>query len=288
MNATLKTVIAASLLASGSALASADVLYESATLGTVGQGGGYSLSEQILGSRFTLTQDATVTRIGGHMTNSSGTLGAAIIKMDGLLPQGLPLNPDEIMAEATFSACSPSCDYMFDFDVFLPAGDYAILFSGAPHFGATGSGAMPFPNPNTNLGTGSYFFWNYSGNNWSNGGFDTCRFVVEGDFGGGGIDLAFSGNCPGTGTFDVTGATPNGNVALVYGFGAGPTTIPNTFPCAGTVLNVGNPNLDNRVISADANGNATLSTFIPTVACGAVNVQALDVTSCAVSNVVTP
>jgi len=111
---------------------------------------------------------------------------------------------------------------------------------------------------------------------------------VTAEAGGGGLDLAFSGNCPGTGTFDVTGATPNGNVALVYGFGDGPTTIPSTFPCAGTVLNVGNPNLDNRVVSADANGNATLSTFVPGAACGAVNVQALDVTTCAVSNVVTP
>ena len=106
--------------------------------------------------------------------------------------------------------------------------------------------------------------------------------------GGGGLELTVSGNCPGTTTFDVSGATPNGNVALVYGFGDGPTTIPSTFPCAGTVLNVGNPNLDNRVVSADANGNATLSTFVPGAACGAVNVQALDVTTCAVSNVVNP
>ena len=102
------------------------------------------------------------------------------------------------------------------------------------------------------------------------------------------LRLAFSGNCPGTGTFDVVGATPNGNVALVYGFGDGPTTIPSTFPCAGTVLNVGNPNLDNRVIRADANGNATFSTFIPAAACGAVKVQALDLGTCAVSNVVNP
>ena len=120
-------------------------------------------------------------------------------------------------------------------------------------------------------------------------GFQAIAFDnVAYEDGGANLRLAFSGNCPGTGTFDVIGATPSGNVALVYGFGDGPTTIPNTFPCAGTVLNVGNPNLDNRVISADANGNATFSTFIPAAACGAVKVQALDLGSCAVSNVVNP
>ncbi|MFW5653896.1 MAG: hypothetical protein ACOC0P_07595 [Planctomycetota bacterium] len=100
--------------------------------------------------------------------------------------------------------------------------------------------------------------------------------------------LAFSGNCPGTGTFDGENLTPNGQVALVYGFGTGPTTIPNSFPCAGTVLNVGNPNLDFQTVSADASGNISFQTFLPSVACGAVNVQLLDIETCATSNVLTP
>ncbi|MFW5652776.1 MAG: hypothetical protein ACOC0P_01920 [Planctomycetota bacterium] len=108
--------------------------------------------------------------------------------------------------------------------------------------------------------------------------------------GGGGqrLQVAVSGNCPGTTTFDIVGATPNSRVALVYGFGTGPTTIPSGFPCAGTVLDVGNPNLDNQVITADSNGEAVLSTFVPTIACGSVFVQALDLTTCATSNVVQP
>lgn len=99
--------------------------------------------------------------------------------------------------------------------------------------------------------------------------------------------LTTAGTCPGTVRFDAQGATPNGNVAFVYGFGTGPTTIPNSFPCAGTVLNVGNPNLGNQVISADGNGRAILSTFVPAAACN-INVQALDLTTCQVSNVVQP
>jgi len=106
--------------------------------------------------------------------------------------------------------------------------------------------------------------------------------------GGSGVDLTFSGKCPGMGTFDVSGATPDSRVALVYGFGTGPTTIPNTFPCAGTVLDLGAPNLDHIVIFTDANGDGTYSTFLPDSACGAVKVQALDLATCAVSFVRAP
>ncbi|MFW5652761.1 MAG: hypothetical protein ACOC0P_01845 [Planctomycetota bacterium] len=100
--------------------------------------------------------------------------------------------------------------------------------------------------------------------------------------------LSFSGNCPGTGTFEVFDVTPNGSVALVYGLGTGPTTVPSGFPCAGTVLDVGNPNLDFVTFSVDANGNGSFQTFLPAVACGSINVQALDLTTCGVSNVVAP
>ena len=119
-----------------------------------------------------------------------------------------------------------------------------------------------------------------------NGDFGSPFFIV-----GGGtpvFTLEFSGSCPGSGTFTISNATPNGNVALVYGFGDGPTTIPSTFPCAGTVLNVGNPNLNNRVIQADANGDAVFTTNLPAAACGAVRVQALDVATCDTSEVVRP
>ncbi|MFW5653811.1 MAG: hypothetical protein ACOC0P_07165, partial [Planctomycetota bacterium] len=98
--------------------------------------------------------------------------------------------------------------------------------------------------------------------------------------------LSISGACPGSVTVEVTNVTPNGSVAIVYGFGSGPTTIPSGFPCSGTVLNVGNPNLDYQVVSADASGVATLNAFAPAVACGAVQVQALDLTDCETSNVV--
>lgn len=99
-------------------------------------------------------------------------------------------------------------------------------------------------------------------------------------------NLAVSGNCPGTNTFEVTNVTPNAQIAIVYGFGNGPTQIPPSFPCAGTSLNVGNPNLDYRVVTANGSGVAVLNTFVPAAACGRVKVQALDLSDCETSNVI--
>ena len=101
--------------------------------------------------------------------------------------------------------------------------------------------------------------------------------------------LAFSGECPGrVVVFTVTNATPGGRVAFVHGLSDGPTTIPITLPCAGTVLEVGNPNLGARIIFADACGVAVLNTSVPHAACGQLRVQALDLSSCETSEVVRP
>lgn len=116
--------------------------------------------------------------------------------------------------------------------------------------------------------------------------FGSPFFVVDG--GSTGLSLEFLGACPGNGSFSVENATPNGNVAIIYGFGAGPTTLPNSFPCPGTVLNVGNPRLEYRIVSANGAGVASLQAFVPAAACGRVQVQALDLSRCDVSNVVSP
>jgi len=125
----------------------------------------------------------------------------------------------------------------------------------------------------------------YDGDNGAGSG-SAYLFDVEG--GTPVLTLEFSGDCPGQGAFTVTNATPGAKVALVYGFGDGPTTIANTLPCAGTVLDVGNPNLANRITRADANGVADLNTNLPAAACGRVRVQALDLSSCETSDVVRP
>jgi hypothetical protein len=63
--------------------------------------------------------------------------------------------------------------------VTLTPGNYALIFGGGGHFGATGSGAMP--QNNTDIpGQASYFRWD--GSNWQSGGFNNTRFVVVDSF----------------------------------------------------------------------------------------------------------
>ncbi|MFW5653767.1 MAG: FG-GAP repeat protein [Planctomycetota bacterium] len=100
------------------------------------------------------------------------------------------------------------------------------------------------------------------------------------------LTLEFSGDCPGQGSFTVTNATAGGNVAIVHGFGVGPTHIPDTFPCAGTLLNMDKPQLSWSIISADGEGVAVLDTDLPPIACGQLQVQALDMTTCEISNLI--
>ncbi|PCJ54235.1 MAG: hypothetical protein COA70_06280 [Planctomycetota bacterium] len=99
-----------------------------------------------------------------------------------------------------------------------------------------------------------------------------------------GFTLSILGNCPGPMTISVSGATPNGSVALAYG-NAGSWTIPNG-PCTGTVLDLaGVPTLAG-FFNADAAGTLTLAPNVPAGLCGRT-LQAVDMTTCTVSNTVT-
>jgi len=112
----------------------------------------------------------------------------------------------------------------------------------------------------------------------------TSSFRVEGDLCGGGLTLTVEGDCPGLMNACVSGATPSGTVAFVYGACGGQTVIPNGMPCAGTVLDVGGAKLACTTV-ADGGGNACCSGYVPQAGC-VLCVQAIDVTTCATSNVV--
>ncbi|KAA3607268.1 MAG: hypothetical protein DWQ01_16365 [Planctomycetota bacterium] len=102
-----------------------------------------------------------------------------------------------------------------------------------------------------------------------------------------GFTLDIQGPCPGNVTAVVSGASANGNVAIIYAFGTGSFTIPNGFACAGTVLGLSSNNITLlTTITADANGDASLPGGVPAGACGNVAVQALDLATCTPSNVV--
>lgn len=181
MKLLFKALIGAVFVFSAS-VSQALVIYESATLGTTGAPGGTELSDQFLGSRFTLTDTYDVTAIGGHLSSTGGDVWGAIVEMSGLLPTFSRSEIEsEALAFATFTAF-PSQDLLSPVNVQLVPGDYALIFGGGGFFSTTGSGAMPEVNTDTMEGAGSYFFLSQSGdNNWADGGISNARFVVEGD-----------------------------------------------------------------------------------------------------------
>lgn len=97
--------------------------------------------------------------------------------------------------------------------------------------------------------------------------------------------ITITGSCPGNVTVNVTNATPNRQVALLFGLNMGGTVIPPSFACAGTQLGITSQVqlVNNR--NADANGNVTFSGAAPASACGRY-LQVLDVTTCNTSNVI--
>ncbi|MBI3989402.1 MAG: hypothetical protein HY347_07270 [candidate division NC10 bacterium] len=101
--------------------------------------------------------------------------------------------------------------------------------------------------------------------------------------------LALTGPTPGlVGTFntlDVSGATPGEMVFFVHGFQRGSTEVPG---CFGVTVDILDPKLDGSTV-ADAGGHAILSGFVPNKANGqTVLLQAVEHSSCTVSNLVMP
>ena len=96
--------------------------------------------------------------------------------------------------------------------------------------------------------------------------------------------LAAGGVCPGTVDFSLSGFTPNGRAQVYVGRDQGSTTL-TTGPCAGTVLDLANAR---RMVNAilDAGGEATVSRDATGSLCGRP-AQALDLTTCALSNLAT-
>jgi hypothetical protein len=97
------------------------------------------------------------------------------------------------------------------------------------------------------------------------------------------MSLNVEGSCPGPVDAVITGATPNGVVALVYGTGRGTFMIPGG-PCGGTQLGLDNSATLLALPRADANGAVLLSRNVPGAACGRVIIQAVDASSCNTSN----
>ncbi|MFG0328523.1 MAG: hypothetical protein ACF8PN_01380 [Phycisphaerales bacterium] len=97
--------------------------------------------------------------------------------------------------------------------------------------------------------------------------------------------LSLEGFCPGRLTASVTDATPNGQVAFIYGSNQGRYTNPNN-PCMGTVIDIRPPFLPGapRIVRADANGEASLTANASANLCLRTYIQVVDLDTCTVSN----
>lgn len=100
------------------------------------------------------------------------------------------------------------------------------------------------------------------------------------------ITLAVSAQCPGGGGIIVEwgGASPNGQVALLFARSAGNFVIPNNRPCAGTVLGLSSNQLQIAFTgNAGQGGSRMIQGNIGPGACGGF-LQLLDLTTCGTSN----
>jgi len=92
--------------------------------------------------------------------------------------------------------------------------------------------------------------------------------------------LALTGNCPGSVTFTISGATAGGTVVLLSG-SAGVFVKP-TPPCQGITLGLRPPTL-RGTFTANGSGGVQVTANIPGAACGQT-VQAVDAASCTPTN----
>ena len=85
----------------------------------------------------------------------------------------------------------------------------------------------------------------------------------------------------------VDGATPGGRVALLHGYGyGGPTQVGAGLPCMSTLLDLNSPVTLIRIMTAGPDGKAEIGpAYVPPQVRGRVRLQALDLTTCAASNV---
>ncbi len=85
---------------------------------------------------------------------------------------------------------------------------------------------------------------------------------------------------------EFVGATPDGQVALLLALGpGGPTPVASGYPCAGTILDLNSGLTLVSLLRADSAGSARIGpAFVPPAAAGSARLQALDLTTCATSN----
>ncbi len=97
--------------------------------------------------------------------------------------------------------------------------------------------------------------------------------------------IRLEGECPGAMAIRVLNASPFGEVGFLFGQGFR-YTVPRGLPCAGTYFEIGGGAIGWRRALADENGEVTVRFRIPSNECGVYRVQAIDGSTCQVTNFV--
>lgn len=146
----------------------ASIIYESATLGPIGQKNGATIDdEQFLGVRFSVDSATEITSIGGHLdgqdrspwNTGNGLIFGAIVSLDDFsdFPDSLDLSSSDLLGHVVFAPPRSSMDVDVDMSLVINPGTYGLIF-GSGLFGATGEGYMALGN--TVIDSPSFFFKN--------------------------------------------------------------------------------------------------------------------------------
>ena len=94
------------------------------------------------------------------------------------------------------------------------------------------------------------------------------------------VGIGVAGSCPGPITFDISGISPGGQVAVLTANSPGLAAVP-AGPCAGAEIPLDPRGLSLRVIRTDRDGDGMdmIMPSVPAPACG-LYVTALDLTTC--------
>lgn len=287
---TLAAAVASTACMIATLSANADVIYQNTDAYT----GARSFTALWIGDEVTAAgTDRTVTAlfIGVSMQGFVGTadLQARLYANDGVDGQpGTLLWESALMDDVALTGNDdliqfnpPSIVVPDTFTWMLQASDTDPVAVGMPHYDPITVGDSP---EHAWFGSGD------GSGNWTmltnQGRPVNFMALIETGFDGG-VNLTVDSSCPGGGpaTISWEGATPNGQVAVVFAATTGSEAIPNGFPCAGTVLGLGNVGLRLAFVGAsDANGSRTVNGTIPAPGCGGF-LQAIDISTCATSNV---
>ena len=136
--------------------------------------------------------------------------------------------------------------------------------------------------------TGDFYLMFAQDDNFPYNGADGRGFddIMINGGGSGGPSLGLVGTCGQVGSgLAASGMTPNGNVGFAWSTMTGNFVIGGA-ACAGTSVGILNPQLI-AVVSADGSGNAVVlpGSGIPSQGCGLVHCQAVDIATCAPTNV---